>query len=101
MIADFKVHRGPVTSVQFHPRELLLASGSVDKTVKFYDLERLQVVSESAPESNPIRKVLFHETSAAAGGLFAGTQELLKVCCDLRRTGILGCEGIIMWRGKS
>lgn len=81
MIADFKLHSGPVTSVKFHPRELLMASGSVDKTVKFYDLERLQVVSESVPESNGIRKVLFHETSAgAAAGLFAGTQESLKVC---------------------
>ncbi len=83
MIADFKLHSGPVTSVQFHPRELLMASGSADKTVKFYDLERLDVVSETAPESNGVRKVLFHEAatgnSAGSAGLLAGTQESLKV----------------------
>ena len=83
MIADFKLHSGPVTSVQFHPRELLMASGSVDKTVKFYDLDRLEVVSESSPESHAVRKVLFHESSAGSAGsagLLAGTEESLKVC---------------------
>ena len=83
MIADFKLHSGPVTSVQFHPRELLMASSSVDKTVRFYDLERLEAVSETTPESHGIRKVLFHEGSSGNGvgpaGLLAGTQESLKV----------------------
>lgn len=77
MLVDFKTHTKGVTTVQFHPRELLMASGSMDRTVKFYDLERFQCVSETNPESNAIRKILFHPDGTA---LFAGTEESLKVC---------------------
>lgn len=80
MIADFKMHTGAVTSIQFHPMEFLMCSGSSDRTVKFYDLERFQLVSESSPESNAIRKVLFHPDGTA---LFTGTQESLKVRREL------------------
>ncbi len=76
MAVDFKTHNGPVTSIQFHPREFLMASGSKDRTVKFYELERFRIVSETPPESNGIMKMLFHPSGTA---LFTGTQESLKV----------------------
>lgn len=76
MLADFKTHSKGVTTVQFHPRELLMASGSMDRTVKFYDLERFQLICETPPESNGVRKILFHPDGTA---LFTGTEESLKV----------------------
>lgn len=75
IIADFKNHTGAVNTIQFHPKEYLMSSGSSDKTVKFYDLERFEVVSEIPPSANVIRKILFHPDGS---GLFTGTQEALK-----------------------
>ena len=76
MLADFKMHSKCVTSIQFHPRELLMASGSMDHTVNFHDLERFDTIGETTPDSNGIRKILFHPEGNA---LFAGTEESLKV----------------------
>ena len=57
MIANFKEHKGPVTSVQFHPKEFLLATGSSDRTAMLWDLERFEVIFQTAPEANGIRSV--------------------------------------------
>ena len=76
MLADFKDHKGPVTSIEFHPREYLLASGSTDRTAKVWDLESFQLLTELGPESNPVRRVLFHPEGSA---LFSGSQDTLKV----------------------
>lgn len=84
MIADFKTHTKAVNSVQFHPCEFLMSSGSMDRTVKFYDLERFQLVSEIAPEANGVRKILFHPDGSA---LFAGTEESLKVILPANASG--------------
>ena len=55
MLQDFKQHSGPVNTVEFHPNEFLLASGSSDRTVKFWDLETFQPVSSSDGESSAVR----------------------------------------------
>ena len=55
MLQDFKQHSGPVNTVEFHPNEFLLASGSSDRTVKFWDLETFQLVSSSDGESSAVR----------------------------------------------
>ncbi len=77
MVADFRAHTGPVTSIQFHPKEFVMATGSSDRTAKFWDLEKFEVVSEISPVSNPIRRILFHLDGSV---LFTGTHESLKVC---------------------
>ncbi len=77
MVADFRSHSAPVTSIQFHPKEFLMATGSADRTAKFWDLEKFEVVSEIPPESNSIRRILFHHNGSV---LFTGTQESLRVC---------------------
>ena len=77
MLADFKEHEGPVTSIKFHPLQFLLASGSADRTTKMWDLESFQLLSEASPESNGIRCILFHPEGKA---LFSGAQDSLKVC---------------------
>ena len=76
MITDFKSHTGAVTSVQFHPKEFLLASASFDRTTKFWDLERFTLVSETAPEANGIRCIRFHPEGEA---IFSGAQDSLRV----------------------
>lgn len=51
-------HHGPVTDVEFHPHEFLLASGSMDRTVKFWELETFSLISSSIPDVPPVRLVL-------------------------------------------
>ena len=55
LLNDFKLHTGPVNTVEFHPNEFLLASGSSDRTVKFWDLESFQLVSSTDGDSTPVR----------------------------------------------
>lgn len=43
-------HTGPITSLDFHPNEFLLASGGKDGVVNFWDLELFQNVSACAPD---------------------------------------------------
>lgn len=76
MIADFKEHTKAVTTIQFHPREFLMSSGGMDRTVKFYDVEQFRMVSETAPDANGVSKILFHPDG---NNLFTGTEESLKV----------------------
>ncbi len=57
MIANFQEHIGPVMSVQFHPKEFLLATGSSDRTAKFWDLEKFEMISQTTPEASGIRLV--------------------------------------------
>ena len=76
VITDFKSHTGAVTSVQFHPKDFLLASASSDRTTKFWDLERFTLVSETAPEANGIRCIRFHPEGEA---IFSGAQDSLRV----------------------
>ena len=76
MIADFKEHQAGVTSVQFHPKEFLLATGSADRTALLWDLERFEMVSACGPESNAVRCVAFHPDGSV---LFTGAQDSLRV----------------------
>lgn len=76
MIHDCKAHKGAVTSVRFHPKEFLMATGSSDRTAKFWDLERFDLVSETSVESSGIRCIHFHPEGSV---LFTGSQESLRV----------------------
>lgn len=60
-LREFSEHRGPATTVEFHPHEFLLASGSADKTVHFWDLESFQLVSSTdQSHSSAIRWVIIN-----------------------------------------
>lgn len=55
-LIELSGHSGLLTAVQFHPNEYLLASSSEDKTVRFWDMETFECVSQSAPDSaGPVR----------------------------------------------
>uniref|UniRef100_A0A8C0QQZ8 Katanin p80 WD40 repeat-containing subunit B1 n=1 Tax=Chelonoidis abingdonii TaxID=106734 RepID=A0A8C0QQZ8_CHEAB len=73
---EFTGHTGPVNVVEFHPNEYLLASGSADRTVRFWDLEKFQVVSCIEEEATPVRCVLFNPDGCC---LYSGYQDSLRV----------------------
>lgn len=55
MMTEFAQHTGPVSDVEFHPHEFLLASASHDRTVNFWDLEKFSLVSSTDADTGPIR----------------------------------------------
>ena len=57
LLSELRQHTAPVTEVEFHPHEFLLASGAADRRVLFWDLENFSLVSDSQPETNAIRSV--------------------------------------------
>ena len=74
MLHDFKLHSGAVTSIEFHPNEFLLASGSADRTVKFWDLETMQMIASTSIEASRVRAVCFGSDNV----LFSGGQDSLR-----------------------
>ncbi|KAK9115464.1 hypothetical protein Sjap_014411 [Stephania japonica] len=50
LLHDFKYHEGQVQCIDFHPHEFLLATGSADRTVKFWDLETFELIGSAGPE---------------------------------------------------
>ncbi|KAL7978763.1 hypothetical protein Chor_013252 [Crotalus horridus] len=73
---EFTGHTGPVNVIEFHPNEYLLASGSSDRTVRFWDLEKFHTVSCIEEEATPVRCVLFNPDGCC---LYAGSQDALRV----------------------
>ncbi|KMQ92602.1 katanin p80 wd40-containing subunit b1 [Lasius niger] len=68
---------GPATTVEFHPHEFLLASGSADRTVHFWDLETFDLVSSTdQSHSSAIRCLYFSQGGEC---LFVGSHDVLKV----------------------
>jgi katanin p80 WD40 repeat-containing subunit B1 len=76
LIHDFDAHKGPISSVEFHPHEFLLATGSADRTVKFWDLETFSLVCSSDIESAPVRALSFY---SEANCLFTAYTNTLRV----------------------
>lgn len=55
VLKEFAEHSGAVTSVEFHPHEFLLASGSAGRSVNFWDLESFQLVSSTERDGGAVR----------------------------------------------
>ena len=71
-------HKGAISSLDFHPNEFLLASGSADGSAKFWDLETLKVVSTTEIDSRatPVVGTSFTPDGRA---LLVATKEQLRV----------------------
>jgi WD40 repeat protein len=72
---------GPIYDVEFHPHEFLLAGGSHDRTVHFWDLEKFALIGADdtavmAPATGPVRCIYFHPEGDC---LFSGTVDGLRV----------------------
>jgi katanin p80 WD40 repeat-containing subunit B1 len=70
------VHDGAVTSLAFHPSELLMASGSLDRTARITDLDALKALGQTAPEGSGVVGCCFCGDGSA---FFAVTNEHVKV----------------------
>ncbi|VDK73788.1 unnamed protein product [Litomosoides sigmodontis] len=54
-----------VLHVCFHPSEYLLATGSEDRLVRFWDIDTEECVSQSSPTDGTLREVAFHKDGSA------------------------------------
>ena len=75
MLRELPAHEGAVTCAEFHPCELLVATGGHDRSVKFVDLETFELCDEAA-ESTGVRSMLFAPDGSA---LLTATSDFLKV----------------------
>ncbi|XP_046400090.1 katanin p80 WD40 repeat-containing subunit B1 isoform X2 [Ischnura elegans] len=69
----------PVTCVEFHPHEFLLASGTTHRVVRFWDLENLSLVSTSEQDPAhlaPVRCLSFSDEGLC---LYCGSEDSLRV----------------------
>ncbi len=48
IIGNYEAHDSPVLTLRFNPYDLTLASGSADKTIKYWDVEHNQLVKMSS-----------------------------------------------------
>jgi WD40 repeat protein len=72
---------------------LALANGSTDKTVKYWDLEQLQLINETPIDSTTITNLTFDEDRNAEY-LFAASSENIKLW-NIESNKLLDCLSII------
>ncbi|KAF3485869.1 hypothetical protein F2Q69_00056502 [Brassica cretica] len=76
LLTEFKCHEGQIQSLDFHPHEFLLATGSADRTVKFWDLETFELIGSGGPETSGVRCLSFNPDGKT---VLCGLQESLKI----------------------
>uniref|UniRef100_A0AAV2M3U3 Katanin p80 WD40 repeat-containing subunit B1 homolog n=1 Tax=Knipowitschia caucasica TaxID=637954 RepID=A0AAV2M3U3_KNICA len=76
VITEFKSHTGAVNTVQFHPSENLLASGSADRTVKLWNLVNFTMVGSLKGDTSAVRCVFFSPDGSC---LYSGSSDTLRV----------------------
>ena len=70
-------HAGSITDVEFHPHEFLLASGSDDRSICFWDLETMSLIGGGGDvERSGVRCILFHPEGDC---LFSGSMDMLRL----------------------
>lgn len=79
-IAQFTERSSPVTCIQFHPFEFLLAAGRQDGTVCLYDLENMQLISKTdkmgSTNGHSVKCIMFSDNGEC---LFVGTAAGISV----------------------
>ena len=77
-VADLKIGHPehPVTSLAFNPCFQTLAFGSMDRTVKYWDLTDFTSITETPPDTTPIRKLSFHWEGS---NVFSATHDTMKL----------------------
>jgi len=104
LLHDFKFHSGQIRCIDFHPQEFLLATGSADRTVKFWDLETFELIGSAGPEDTGVRSMVFHPDGKT---LFCGLEQSLKVfswepvrCHDTVDMGWNNLADLSIYEGK-
>lgn len=65
VICLFAYYLFQVLHVCFHPTEYLLATGSADRLVRFWDIETAECVSQSGPADGTLREIVFQSDGTA------------------------------------
>ena len=72
---EFKGHTGAISALEYHPTDIVLASGSHDRSVRLWDVDvespSAGIIDTCGPDTLPIRAVVFPssgQTIAAASG---------------------------------
>ena len=76
LLHSFSEHKGPITSVTFHPTEFLMATSSADGLVKVFDLQTFETITTSALLEYPPKKIIF---SGDGQELYVGTDVSLEI----------------------
>ena len=76
LMHTFDTHHGPVGALAFNPFEFLLASGSDDRTVKLWDLERFSLAMTAPFDTQKIRHLAF---TPDGGAVLSATVDSLRV----------------------
>jgi len=76
LMQDLDLHRGPVSSIAFHPKEYLMATGSADKTARLWSLELFRCIGTTELASTSVQAVRFH---ADAQSILRASQDALHV----------------------
>jgi len=66
----------PITDIAFHPSDMLLASGSKGKIVRFWNLENFEHLSRTERVTTHVKKICFHWDCEAC---LVATRDSLKV----------------------
>merc|ERR1719305_1455562 len=73
---DLDLHKGAITSLAFHPKEYLLASGSNDRTMKLWSLETFKSVGSTDLGSSSVQAVKFYVEEQA---VLSASHDALRV----------------------
>ena len=60
LMKELPGHTGAINALEFHPSECLLASGSADKTIRFWDVEKFELVSVTEADAGNVKCILFY-----------------------------------------
>jgi len=66
----------PITDIAFHPSDMLLATGSKGKIVRFWNLENFEHLSRTERVTTHVKKICFHQEGEAC---LVATRDSLKV----------------------
>ena len=76
MLKEFNAHNAPISAVEFHPNEFFMATSSMDRTTRFWDLESFESAGVCPAEVTSTRTMCFHRHGTV---MYTAHQDSLKV----------------------
>lgn len=76
MLKEFNAHNAPISAVEFHPNEFFMATSSMDRTTRFWDLESFESAGICPAEVTSTRTMCFHRHGTV---MYTAHQDSLKV----------------------
>jgi WD40 repeat protein len=76
LLSTIRLDPAYVTSFEFNPAEFIIGAVTSNRNVRLWDLETMEPLSNTPPDSSPIRAMAF---SGDGNSIFTGTKDSLKV----------------------